>query len=520
MPKLLLLFLFLSFNTFAQKDTLSIKNLTFASDFEGKYFKNAIEKQQFDKVAMLIGINPGATEKDLAFVNQSLQHIYTDLDAAKITAKPLPKQVKAIFQSVHNSYLKKYEPIASFDQIMSNGVYNCVSATALYGLVLDHYNIPYEIKQLPTHVYLVADPKGSKITVESTDPNGGYFAPDAKFKRTYVEYLQKSKMVSAQEVQTKSVEEIFNKNFQADKAISFKQLIALQYYNEGIKQHDEQSFAKATAAFQKAYRLYPSPETRFLLTNSLANQMQGLNYNTLEEVTLLTSFYAMQPGDMYRDEFSNDFKRLTQKLLLDKNDTLFYRKVYKEFLHSARDTVSAHEIAYIFNFQHGRVNALQHKYDTSLEFLKQAYVHNPVGAELNGIIRAVLQDELSQNQASLNFVKSLDQYGKYFPFLKNEEIYHRAYLIAYSRAIVDYFNANMREEAKKYLSLFEAKYKTNKAGYEPQYVSNLYIAACQSYMRAKNITLTKQYAKKGLVYDPLNMQLRTLAEMPAHIKFN
>ncbi|MDQ4140118.1 MAG: hypothetical protein M3142_06300 [Bacteroidota bacterium] len=520
MRKLLLLFLLLSFNTFAQKDTLNIKSLTFNSDFEEKHFKNTIEKKQFDKVAMLLAINPAATDKDVAFVNQALQRIYTNLDAAKITSKPLPKQVKAIFQSVHNSYLKKYELIASFDQIMNNGVYNCVSASALYGLVLDHYNIPYEIKQLPTHVYLVADPKGSKITVESTDPNGGYFAPDAKFKKNYVEYLQKSKMVSAEEVRTKSIDELFNKNFQADKAIYFKQLVALQYFNEGIKQYDEQSFSKSTAALQKAYRLYPSPETRFLLTNSLANQMQGINYNNLEEVALLTSFYAMQPGDMYRDEFTNDFKRLTQKFLLDKNDTVFYRKIYKEFLNSARDTVSAHEIAYVFNFHNGRLNALNHRYDVSLEYLKQAYLHNPVSGELTGFIRAVLQDELSQNTASLNFVKSLDQYGKYFPFLKNEEMFQRAYLIAYSRAIIDYFNANMHEEAKKYLSIFEAKYKINKAGYEPQYVGNLYLAACGSYMRAKNLNLTKQYAKKGLAYDPMNIQLRNLAEIPANTKFN
>ena len=121
------MFLFLSFNTFAQKDTLHIKNLNFHSDFEKKYFKNTIEQKQFDKVAMLLAINPAATDKDVAFVNQALLRIYTDLDAAKISNKPLPKQVKAIFQSVHNSYLKKYELIAPFDQIMSNGVYNCVS---------------------------------------------------------------------------------------------------------------------------------------------------------------------------------------------------------------------------------------------------------------------------------------------------------------------------------------------------------------------------------------------------------
>lgn len=498
-----------------KKDTLIIKNLTYSSDFESKYFKNVTDKKQFDKVAMLLALNPATTENDLTNANRALEQAFQNLDAAKINTKNLPKKVKAIFDLTHERFLKKYELVASFDQIMKDGTYNCVSATALYGLMLDHYNIPYEIKQLPTHVYLIADPSGSRVVLESTDPRGGYFEPDPKFKKSYVEYLQKSKLVSADEVRTKSVDELFTKNFQADKSINFQQLVALQYFNEGIKQEEVDSHSKALVAFQKSYRLYPANETRYLLTNSIGLQMQGMNYNKMEDIALLTSFYAMQPGDMYRDEFINDFKRLTQKYLLDKTDTVFYNKIYKEFITSSRDTISTNEIAYFYNFYTGRVNALRHQYDLALPYLRKAYRYNSSSAELTGLVRGIMQDEVSQNYRTLNFIKKLDTYGKDFPFLKEEPFYHKTYLLMYGQAVLDNFNANKREEGKKYLSLFEAKYKEHKTVIlENNMVGDLFFAAARSYGDANNLTLAKQYARRGLAYDPTHSQLKLIANIP------
>jgi len=126
MKKFLLFFstLFLTLaSASAQKDTLSIKNLRFNSDFEFKYFKNATEKKQLDKVAMLLALNPSITEQDLAKVNEALQNAFQDLEASKVRSKPLPKKVKAIFDLTHQRFLKKYESIASFDQIMKDGTY-------------------------------------------------------------------------------------------------------------------------------------------------------------------------------------------------------------------------------------------------------------------------------------------------------------------------------------------------------------------------------------------------------------
>ncbi|MBA9077016.1 MULTISPECIES: hypothetical protein [Rufibacter] len=507
-----------TFSAQAQKDTLRIRNISYASAFEEKYLK-ALDAGDQNQLALLLAVNPSVTETELGVAKQAMQQLYTALDLSKIQEKPLAKQVKLIFETAHRRFLKKYEEIASFDQVMKTGTYNCVSATALYAVILEHYNIAYEIKQLPTHVYLVADPKGSNIMMESTNPAGGYFVPDPKFKKNYVEYLQKGKLVSEEEVRTKGVEGVFSEHFKADKSISFKQLVALQYYNEGVKKYEEQAYENASKAFQKAYYLYPSNETRYLLTSALAQQMNGINYDKMEQVELLTSFYAMQPGDAYRDEFTNDFKVMTQKHLLDKPDTAFYNKIYTAFLNTARDSVSYKDIAYVYHFHQGRVRALNNQYAPALEFFTKAYSFNPASTELTGMIKSVVYELLNRNRFQGDLGKSVEQYQKRFSFFNNDPTFHNVCLLAFARATQNAFDADNRAEGKKMLASLESLYKQDKGDFTARMMGDLHLIACQSYMRAKSAAGMKEYAKKGLAYDPNNERLRLVTTMPANARF-
>jgi len=86
-----------------------------------------------------------------------------------------------------------------FSRIFEAGIYNCVTASMLYALILDHYQIPYEIKEKPTHIYLVALPGKDNILFETTNPRGLY-VPDEKFKRDYVNSLVQLKYTTQEHV--------------------------------------------------------------------------------------------------------------------------------------------------------------------------------------------------------------------------------------------------------------------------------------------------------------------------------
>ncbi|SFQ66122.1 hypothetical protein [Hymenobacter arizonensis] len=304
---------------FAQQTPKPIaRHLVYASAFEEAALNAAEPATEKSRLAQLLAIKPGANEAQLAHATTVLANVYAQVDATRPEGKSLAKRVRTIFDIVHKDFLSKYEDKATFDQTISSGVYNCVSVSALYSLIFEHYRIPYAIKQKPTHVYVVADPEGSNILVEATDPQGGYFLPDARFKKAYVEYLAEHKLVSQEEVARLGTEEVFKQKFQADKTISLTQLISLQYYNKGVLALTEEAPEESYQALQKVEKLFPAVETKYLLLESLRHRLSGISYSKIEEVELLADFYARQPGTKFRDEAVNDFRVLTQKFLSTK----------------------------------------------------------------------------------------------------------------------------------------------------------------------------------------------------------
>ena len=113
-------------------------------------------------------LDSGITEQQISAVRSSLDKIYAQLDKKVELNKDDEKSIQNIFKTVHASLLNKYDVNANFRGIFQSGEYNCVTGSALYGIVFSHYNIPFVVKEAPTHVYLVVDPNGKKIKIPAS----------------------------------------------------------------------------------------------------------------------------------------------------------------------------------------------------------------------------------------------------------------------------------------------------------------------------------------------------------------
>jgi hypothetical protein len=176
MKKILSLILFLAVLTtaFTQK-TISFDELHFHSDFEEEAFKNLETSSNFD---LIFAVNSNITKEKTNAYKKQLANFFQVLEKKKVRKKKLKKAAKIIFETTHEYFFKKYEEYAEFHQIFKDGTFNCVTASAIYALTLEHFDIPYEIRELPTHVYIVAAPKTEHIILESTDPIDGLYTID------------------------------------------------------------------------------------------------------------------------------------------------------------------------------------------------------------------------------------------------------------------------------------------------------------------------------------------------------
>lgn len=145
-----------------------------------------------------------------------------------------------------------------FSKIFKNGNYNCVTATALYCYVFEKLDIPYKVKDLPTHVYLVAYPDLYNIKLEITVPREyGYYAPNEENIKRAVDELISMRLITPDELNKKGYKNMYESYFYGNSALK-KESLMIQtsfysyiYLTAGRYFYGKNRFAEAKALFKK-----------------------------------------------------------------------------------------------------------------------------------------------------------------------------------------------------------------------------------------------------------------------------
>ncbi len=187
--------------------------------------------------------------------------------------------LKAIFYKTHNTLLKDYDRIATMDQTLTDGTFGCLTGTAVYALILEHFGYEYRIIELPNHVFIHLTVDGNSYVYESTLPMNG-------FRRTTVEMekLLKQPWVNHRRISELSVVgDWFDEKITLPghySIINIEQLAGLQYFNESVKSYLQKDYVSAMENVLKAYDLYPSEKNEKLM-QLIINKI--LKYDLIKE---------------------------------------------------------------------------------------------------------------------------------------------------------------------------------------------------------------------------------------------
>lgn len=171
-----------------------------------------------------------------------------------------------LFYKTHQLVLKKYSRHSDFSEMISSGNYDCVSASMVYSLLLNHFEIDHSIIETDYHVFLVARVNSRDYVLESTDPLNGFIKDEnavithiAQFRPApLASAIQNTTEIGAEDYSPKEVNTIY-------KEITIQQLTGLQYYNHGIYAINNSDLATARVQILKALSLYPSERIRSVL---------------------------------------------------------------------------------------------------------------------------------------------------------------------------------------------------------------------------------------------------------------
>lgn len=422
------------------------------------------------------------------------------------------KLVKWIYKDVHKELFTMYELENHFDDVFEKGYYNCLSATAIYGMILEELEVPYQLNILPNHVNLTAFPETHNITIETTDPVKGYFKYNKKFKEDYVANLINYKLVDPNQVALKSIDEIFDIYYTTEDHVNLKELVGAQYYNDGLYLTELEEYDAAIVQLEKAVALYPSHNVARVLLALYSRGLKDCNYTETQclDYLLRITRYRELNEDM-NEVIVNEFGNLADHNLLEEKDTTLFRDVYAKIKGVSKIASINKRIDFIHEAAWGDYLAKEMKYEEASKFYLNAL--NLVGdtANLEDLyISTVLMQVVGGGGRDMDLAKSvLESAAKEYPPIVKNKLFLTTKVEVISLMMWRSFESNKiktgetyRKELEEILDNADVEILLEKTN-----VGIAYAEGGSAYFRRGSKSMARKMFKKGLTYCPGHYEL-------------
>ncbi|SIO08318.1 hypothetical protein [Algoriphagus halophilus] len=226
--------------------------------FETQAEKAIWQKEQENPLMLFTAVHA----KDIQY--QKWEELIQELDHKRSKTKNDYNFLRSIFQKSHQTLLKNYVQHSTFNDMLEEGNFDCVSGSATLGMLLDRYNYNYEIIETDYHVFILVDINDKTIILESTLAIGGMISSPSEV-RAYLESYQPVEFAQLASLTERLGDpELSLDDHAIFRKVTLTELAGLQYYNDAITHFNERSFGLASKQLSKALVLYNSERIKNL----------------------------------------------------------------------------------------------------------------------------------------------------------------------------------------------------------------------------------------------------------------
>lgn len=502
---LTLTFLTVSLLSFGQYESIEFK-----SDFEKKVLTNI---ENLSGIDALLAISVSDSENLIDEIKSRIKDLKSELVRKRFDSKTEEKKLKLLFEFTHKNFFLKYKEISNFSEIFNTKEYNCVSATALYCLILEEYDIPYVIKETPTHVYTIAYPTTRSIVLESTAPKNGYYSPSNSDIQKAVSALVDLKYYTKEEVESKGERSIYNEFFYGEDEIDLIKLAGLQYHNEAIGFLSEEEYEKALNSIYKAQLLYHSEKSEYLSYVLLASILNKSEFKEFRDIEYLSQYANLPIVEI--EEISDTYRTIIGNILYKESKKEQMDSIFSFLSESIVDTLKVRSISEIHYEALSMYYSQKTDFINSFEYASKAYDLNPNNVTIQALLTHGLAQDLSRRTAGASNLKRMDEYVIQFPFLSENNLFQSLYFYSYAANAFNLFRADDITKGLELLSEMESIMKQFGEGlrYDENQYGLVYAEAGAAYFRLRNYKKAKEIIEEGLKIMPEHPELKVRLEI-------
>jgi hypothetical protein len=166
------------------------------------------------------------------------------------------KNLFRVYRKTGKKFLHRYRPLANFSDL-SRGEYDCLTATALFSVILKELQLPYTVMETNYHIFLLVHLPSGDVLIETTDRLTGFVTNAREIERIKHRYV-------GQTAAAASRQRAYEYPFYLNQPVSDVQLNGLLLYNQAVKAYNERSLKNSDHKLREAEQFYRSERTRTL----------------------------------------------------------------------------------------------------------------------------------------------------------------------------------------------------------------------------------------------------------------
>ncbi|MEO6305394.1 MAG: hypothetical protein ABIP51_19690, partial [Bacteroidia bacterium] len=326
-----------------------------------------------------------------------------------------------------------------------------------------------------------------------------------------------SKLISKEEYEKKSANELFNKYYYATSGVSLIELAGLQYTNFAIYDSENNNYETASVAVKKGYFLNSSQRNKYLLKYVLGHQLNNSDYNDLKLINnfkILCRYNNLKDKELSNEVIQNEFLRVIQSQLIKNSNYIEFDKSFTIIFNALIDTILKNDIAFDYHYELARLgyNNFQSK-DYEMKHLCAAYNINSKNANLQNIILSYFSRLVEKNNDPNLVMKLMNEFIVKFDFLNGNNQFNNIRANCILEIAYQNLYVNDITTGEKYLKDFEnIRNKNDSIVPAMYYVEKAYSVAASYYYKKGNKAKCRQLLKTGLIYAPDSFGLKQRLE--------
>jgi hypothetical protein len=445
------------------------------------------------------------SREETHFLNEKMKDLYRDLESKKVRRKSSGEVVEIIAETLRGRFFHRYDPLAGFEQLFHSGTYNDLTASMLYGLVLQHFEIPYILRLEPERIFVVVDPRGAAIEMEVRRKDKKATRLDQGFVLEYIELLGQLEIATEVELAHRSPEDLMRQYFMPQtQEVDLRELSGVQFFQRALRAYQAGDYHQALSLVEKAQALHRSPRYDVIRFACLYQLSVHIDCSDLKSLAPLFELYRLHPVETVRTNILRQFAKVTGQLLFEEGKPSELDRFYRFFRQkSTGDESLIRNIQEIYLLQKTKYYAQNDDFDKVVQYADSIHQVISFDSKSEKLLNELLVWSLRRERDFSKGLGRLAIYLERFPFLKNAPEIKDLELFYHAERIKFYFDDHREAEGLTGLREFEALLarigRTPKADY---WIQTAYLAAADFYSRLKEHESARSMIQRGLDLSP------------------